>query len=223
MKKILLFFAAAVCAIASWAQTDATVSATVTGEELTVALTENGQQFVAFQMDIQLPAGVTVESTGAITLMTDRLTQPGTASAIDASENVNFKVLYNVLPDNKLRVIAYNLENREIGGTAGDPLFKVALHGTSEDAITFNNIKFVTKSVLEEVDLAEVTAEAGEVDLETLYDLNDDGWADIDDAMMILEAWVNGEEDEHPEWDFNNDGFVDIDDAMLILEYWVNN
>lgn len=220
MKKILLFFAAAVCAIASWAQTDATVSATVTGEELTVALTENGQQFVAFQMDIQLPAGVTVENTGAITMMTDRLTQSADAPAFTApGETVSFKVLYNVLPDNKLRVIAYNLENREIGGTAGDPLFKVALQGTSEDAITVSNIKFVTKTQLEEVELPTVDAVTEEGFHP--YDLNKSGGdPDIDDAVLLLNYIVTSDV-YVKEYDLNDDTFVDIDDAVIILNYIV--
>lgn len=219
MKKILLLFVAMICAVAGWAQ-EATVSATVSGEELTVSLAENGKQFVAFQMDIQLPAGVTVENDGtAITLMTDRLTQPGTASKIDASENVNFKVLYNVLPDNKVRVIAYNLDNREIGGTAGDPLFKVALQGTSEDAITVSNIKFVTKTQLEEVELPTVDAVTEEGFHP--YDLNKSGGdPDIDDAVLLLNHIVTSGA-YVKEYDLNNDTAVDVDDAVIILNYIV--
>lgn len=220
MKKILLLFVAMICAAAGWAQ-EATVSATVTGEELTVSLAENGKQFVAFQMDIQLPAGVTVENDGtAITLMTDRLTQPGTASKIDASENVNFKVLYNVLPDNRLRVIAYNLENREIGGTAGDALFTVALNGTSEDAITVSNIKFVTKSALEEVELPAVDAVTEEGFHP--YDVNKDHSVDTEDAAMLYNRYLN--DDEYVKaYDLNNDDAVDTEDAALVYNYYLAN
>lgn len=217
MKKILLLFVAMICAAAGWAQ-EATVSATVTGEELTVSLAENGKQFVAFQMDIQLPAGVTVENDGtAITLMTNRLTQPGTASEIDASENVNFKVLYNVLPDNKVRVIAYNLANREIGGNEGDALFKVALNGTSEDAITVSNIKFVTKAALEEVDLAEVMAsnEAGTVS----FDVNGDGEFDIFDIQDLLDM-VAANAPYDSRYDFFADEELDIFDVQELLDIY---
>lgn len=221
MKKILLFFAAAVCAIASWAQTDATVSATVTGEELTVALTENGQQFVAFQMDIQLPAGVTVESTGAITLMTDRLTQPGTTSKIDASENVNFKVLYNVLPDNRLRVIAYNLENREIGGNEGDALFTVTLSAAPDEAsdISLSNILFVTKNELAEIQIPEIDAISGRHP----YDIDGVEGVTVSDALFLL-TYIVEEKPFRADYDFDtNKGALTVGDAMVILNYVVEN
>lgn len=221
MKKILLLFVAMICAAAGWAQ-EATVSATVTGEELTVSLTENGKQFVAFQMDIQLPAGVTVENDGtAITLMTDRLTQPGTASKIDASENVNFKVLYNVLPDNRLRVIAYNLENREIGGTAGDALFTVTLSAAPDEAsdISLSNILFVTKNELAEIQIPEIDAISGRHP----YDIDGVEGVTVSDALFLL-AYIVEEKPFRADYDFDtNKGALTVGDAMVILNYVVEN
>lgn len=217
MKKILLLFAAAICAVASWAQS--TVSATVSGQEVAVSLSNAGEAFVAFQMDINLPEGVDVASeSGAVTIATERLTQPGTASAIDASENVDFKVLYHQ-NGRVLRVIAYNLENREIAGDAGK-LFSVALSAAPAQVsdVNVSNIKFVTKAALAEVELPAVDAETG---LHP-YDLNKSGGdPDIDDAVMLLNYIVNDDAPYKKEFDLNNDTHNDIDDAVLLLNYLV--
>lgn len=213
MKKILLLFAAAICAVASWAQ--ATVSATITGEELTVALNDNGQHFVAFQMDIQLPSEISVDASGAITLMTDRLTQPGTASEIDASETVDFKVAYNVLAGNVLRVVAYNLENREIVGEEGKPLFSVALHGTSETDITLSNVLFVDKALIEQT-LANAVAQPGGV----LGDVDGSGFVTMADVALALNMYL-GLETSLPAADIDNSGSITMADVAAILNIYL--
>lgn len=217
MKKILLFFAAAVCAIASWAQ-DATVSATVTGEELTVALTNPSEDFVAFQMDITLPEGVTVANTGAITMATDRLTQPDKPASFDASETVDFKVAYNVLSGNVVRVIAYNLENRAIVGKEGD-LFTVALNGTSEEGYAVNNVLFVKESDLTEATLAAtVKVESGEIST----DVNKDGKFDLKDVTALLMMYVQDDPYVLKEVDFSGDGKFDLKDVTALLNIYVS-
>lgn len=220
MKKILLFVAALACSVASWAQSDA-VSATVANGELAVSLT-NATSYVAFQMDIALPAGVTVDAENAVNLNSVRLNQPnGTVTIASSTESNNFKIAYNTLSNGHVRVIAYNLENREIQSNSG-ALFTVTLNGYTSGDITLSQVKFVTKGQLEEQPLADATAEAGDVDPEVLYDLNEDGSPDIDDAMLIIDAWLEGTDADHPEWDLNGDDAVDIDDAMLIIDYWLN-
>lgn len=219
MKKILLLFAAAICAVASWAQS--TVSATVSGQEVAVSLSNAGEAFVAFQMDINLPEGVDVAAeSGAVTIATERLTQPGTASDIDASETIDFKVLYKQ-NGRVLRVIAYNLENREIVGEAGK-LFTVALSAAPAQAsdVNVSNIKFVTKSALAEVELPTVDAETG---LHP-YDVNRSGGEpDIDDAIAILEYCLIVGAPYKAEYDLNYDTHSDIDDAIIILTYLVTS
>lgn len=160
MKKILLFVAALACSVASWAQNE--VSATATSGKLSVALTNESEAFVAFQMDIVLPADVTVANDGtAVTFNDQRLTQPGTNVSIAGSnETANFQVVYNVLSDGKVRVIAYNLENRALAGHAGE-LFSVAFTGSTSESFTVENIKFVTESALEEIKLTTVTSVPG--------------------------------------------------------------
>lgn len=181
MKKILLFFAAAACAIASWAQ-EATVSAIAKSNVLEVSLTNKSEDFVAFQMDITLPEGVTVADNGAVALVADRLTQPGTTTEIAGKqESVNFIVVYNKISESVVRVIAYNLENRAISGKDG-ALFNVTFTGSATEDFALSNIKFVTETALAEIALNNAVSVpgssyrmgdiVGEDDAIDVYDLN---------------------------------------------------
>lgn len=186
MKKILLLFVAMICAVAGWAQ-QATVSATVKGEQLEVALTNPSEDFVAFQMDITLPEGVSVNANGAVALVADRLTQPGTPSAIDANETVDFVVAYNVLNATTVRVIAYNLENRAIAGKEG-ALFNMTFTGTPADNFIVDNILFVTTSNLNEIKLALAESTADSV---LIGDVNRDTKVNALDLTALLNIVLN--------------------------------
>lgn len=221
MKKILLFFAAAVCAIASWAQ-DATVSATVKSQTLEVALANPSEDFVAFQMDITLPEGVTVANSGAVALVPDRLTQPGTASTIDANETVNFIVAYNKISENVVRVLAYNLENRAIAGNEGT-LFKVTFAGTPADNFEVSNVKFVTVTELNEVDLDAITSTIGETFVPG--DINRDGEPTVSDITCLIRIINN--DNVLSSWnleaaDCNLDGVPSVSDVTVLINL-INN
>lgn len=209
MKKILLFVAALACSVASWAQNE--LSATVAGDQLTVSLT-NETSYVAFQMDIALPEGVTVN---AITLNEDRLDKNPDVT-IAGADNSDFTVAYNVLSGNVLRVVVYNLENREIVDQSGD-LFTVSISGYTEGEINIDNIKFVTKGQLEE-DVLKATIAAEGTTLR--YDLNNSGAEDINDALVLLQYILDDEAPYNAKYDLNADGSsVDISDALVILQY----
>lgn len=211
MKKILLFFAAVICAAASWAQ-EATVSATVKGQQLEVALTNPSEDFVAFQMDITLPEGVSVNASGAVALVPARLTQPGTASTIDANETVNFVVAYNKISENVVRVLAYNLENRAIAGKEG-ALFNVTFAGIPADNFTVDNILFVTTSNLNEIKLAQAESEAGEV--YPLGDVNRDTKVNAQDLTAAVNLILNAGFDSQA--DVNLDTRVNAQDLTGIV------
>ena len=216
MKKILLLFVAMICAAAGWAQ-EATVSATVTNDVLEVSLQNGGTAFVAFQIDITLPEGVNVAENGAVEMVETRLDQPGTASVFDPNETVDFKIAYKQ-NGNVLRVLAYNLANRKIAGTDG-AIFSVKLSEATEETVKLSNIKFVTESQLEEMDLADVDAVTEEGFHP--YDVNKDGDVDGYDALAILTAIMNFDTDL--KYDLNDDTEVDGYDAIVILAYIQNN
>lgn len=188
MKKILLFFAAAVCAVASWAADEkATVSATVKSQTLEVALTNKSEDFVAFQMDITLPEGVTGVS--AVELVPARLTQPGTTTTIkDKEASLNFTIAFNEIDATHVRVLAYNLENRAIAGNEG-ALFNVTFAGTPAANFVLDNVLFVTTSDLEEIKLQ--LAESVENNTE-LGDINKSGTTNGNDLIALVEIIKNG-------------------------------
>lgn len=187
MKKIFLLLFAAVCAIASWAA-DATVSATVKGQKLEVALANDAQSFVAFQMDITLPTGVDVENTGAVVMNTDRLTEKA-GTPVAGAANANFIIAYNKIDATHVRVLAYNLENRALAGNSGE-LFTMTFTGTTDANFTIDGIKFVTETELAEIELAVATSVPGAA--YTLGDAYEDGVIDIADITATA-AMINGD------------------------------
>lgn len=187
MKKILLLFAAAVCAVASWAA-DATVSATVKGQELKVALANDAQAFVAFQMDITLPAGVDVEAAGAVVMNTDRLTEKA-GTPVAGAANANFIIAYNKIDATHVRVLAYNLENRALAGNSGE-LFTMTFTGTTAENFTIDNSLFVTVDDLAEIKLqiAESVASGA-----VIGDINKSGGdPNGNDLVALVEIIKNG-------------------------------
>lgn len=224
MKKIFLLMFAAAAALGSWAQSTAAVSATATSDKLSVALTNESEAFVAFQMDIVLPEGVTVANDGnAVTLNDQRLTAAAfSGTAIAGAENANFVIAYNVIESSKVRVIAYNLENRALAGTEGE-LFTVAFTGTATGDFTVQNVKFVTKDALAEVDLEAVQSQLGSDKL--LGDINMDGTVDGDDVAAAVSIYLNNVAIpvDREAGDLNADGKVDGDDIALILSIYLGH
>lgn len=192
MKKIFLLMFAAAAALGSWAQSTAAVSATATSDKLSVALTNESDAFVAFQMDIVLPEGVTVANDGnAVTLNDKRLTAAAfSGTAIAGAENANFVIAYNVMESSKVRVIAYNLENRALAGTEGE-LFTVAFTGTATGDFTVQNVKFVTKDALAEVDLGTITSEPGTAG--KIGDVDNSGEVNVFDIGALATIILGGD------------------------------
>lgn len=212
MKKILLFAAALACSVASWAAD--VVTASVAGQTIDVAL-QNDTKFCAFQMDITLPAGVSVTN---VELNVARLDE-GTTTVAGAA-NGNFQIAYNVLSDNKLRVIAYNLANREIAQAEGT-LFTVTLGDEVEAAnVSLSNVLFVDKDNLAEHTITDATVVEGTDIL--IGDANGDGDVDVFDLFAVLDYAdeIITEEDGFvfKAADVDNSGEIDIFDFMAIVD-----
>lgn len=213
MKKILLFFAAAVCAIASWAQGSA-VSATVKGQTLDVALANATDKFVAFQMDIVLPSGVTVLNDGtAMALNDERLTKKA-GTPVAGATNANFNLVYNVIDATHVRVLAYNLENRALDGTEGT-LFTMTFAGTPEGDFNVEGIKFVTESALAEVELTPAVSENGSAVVPG--DVDHSGEVDPLDLACMVDILL-AKAEKVAEADLDGNGDVDPLDMSLLID-----
>lgn len=190
------------------------VTAKVSGTNLNIGLV-NETSYVAFQMDIKLPAGVSASSIEAVA---NRLSQEGSDSEIGGTK---FIVASNVLEGNVLRVIAYNLANAAIDKATGD-ILAITLDKAPAAAsdIKITNIKFVTATDLAEMNLADVTGENGA----KVGDVNMDGTVDIFDVLGVL-TFMKGDDTtglNQSAADVNGDTVIDIFDVIGILEIMKN-
>lgn len=221
MKKILLFFAAVICAAASWATDE--VTATYTSSKLDVALT-NSTEFVAFQMDITLDASITVtDFTKAGRLAT------GEAVTIDGVlQSTEFQLYTNKISEadgkQTIRVIAYNLGNNAIEDVTGT-IFTATL-SAEPTSVSISNILFVDRQQLVESELAYVEAQKG-TDV-VLGDVNGDGYFTLADALAVF-ALADIDASERPAlaaskgWileaaDVNGVDDLSLADALLIFK-----
>lgn len=186
------------------------VTAKVSGTNLNIGLV-NETSYVAFQMDIKLPAGVSASSIEAVA---NRLSQEGSDSEIGGTK---FIVASNVLEGNVLRVIAYNLANAAIDKATGD-ILAITLDKAPAAAsdIKITNIKFVKAEELVEMNLADVTGESAGV----RGDVNQDGIVDISDILAIIDLSLGKENPAYNKAaaDLNGDSVYDISDILAIID-----
>lgn len=209
MKKIFLLLFAAVCAVASWAQD--VVTAKYNGNKLDVELT-NTTTFVAFQMDIDLPAGVTVQS---IESNLGRLEQGANVQIGGVDTPTPFVIAHNVIDteNNVLRVVAYNLGNHEIKGAEGK-LFTINFNNAIEEA-TIDNIRFVDQALVEQI-VEKAIAEKGGL----AGDIDGVGGVTIDDVAAALDIFL-GKKPYNAAADIDGVGGVTIDDVAAILDIFL--
>lgn len=155
----------------------------------------NESSYVAFQMDVTLPEGWTV--TGATPVATNRLKDNGSVTIDGSNYDTNFVLDYNVLNNNTVRIIGYNLGNHEIIGNSGDEIFSISLKKSNSAAsavtdwtATLSDVEFVDKEQLEKIDMVV---------------------SNIDKTAVGEKAGIPG--------DANGDGRVTLYDAILTLKY----
>lgn len=200
-KTILLLTLLFTGTFALWATDIDVVKARLEGKTLKVSLT-NTTTFVAFQMDIDLPEGVTTEAP---------------VKDVRLSEN-DFVLAYNTIntTDNVVRVLAYNLSNSSISGESGEALFTMALSDKGNETITLSNIIFADGTPTE-VGLPDATAAlAG--------DVNRDGTVNVND-LVALAGIIIGSATEGLDLDaadMNSNGTVEVNDLVALAQLLIN-
>ena len=209
MKKVLFLFALLLSTVAARAEGDA-VTAKVSGTTLSIGL-ENATTFIAFQMDITLPEGVSatdVEKTG-------RLAQGPNVTINGEDTATPFIIAYNTLANGKLRVIAYNLGNHAISQATGD-ILTITLSAAVSDptTITVDNILFVKSEDLTEVAIDAATGEQGAL----RGDVNMDGEVGITDLGALVNILL-GKSSQTPtsNVDGSEDGLVGMADLGVLV------
>ena len=175
---------------------------------ITIAL-DNATDYTAFQMDIKLPAGLSIESSGAMQIV----------SAVDADHNL----AYNTV-DGVTKVVAYSFDGASNGNEAfkasGDLLvITVTAASDYEPAdVEVSDITFVTYGALEAVTNFTVVNEQGVEIL--LGDVNSDGTVNTQDILLIVDKILGV---ENPSFnpvaaDLNIDGEINTQDILLVVD-----
>lgn len=202
MKKTILFLTLLFTGtFALWAADTDVVKARLEGNTLKVSLT-NTTTFVAFQMDIDLPEGVTTEAP---------------VKGVRLSEN-DFVLAYNTIntTDNVVRVLAYNLSNSSISGESGEALFTMALSDKGNEPITLSNIIFADDTPTE-VGLPDATATlAG--------DVNRDRTLTVNDLIALASIIIGGDTEglDLDAADVNGNGTVEVNDLVALAQLLIN-
>lgn len=139
----------------SKADTSDYISARITDNILNIGLT-NTTTFCAFQMDVQLPNGV---SETKVEPVAERLGQNGSATELG---DTKFIIDKKNLPCGILRITAYNLANAAITLNDG-PLLKITLDKIPNEptSLTVSDIEFVTRENICSTSLSDLSAENG--------------------------------------------------------------
>ncbi len=193
-------------------QAEDKVTAKVSGTNLNIGL-ENSTSFVAFQMDIQLPAGVTASKVDK----TGRLKQGANVTIEGVSTETPFVIASNVLEGNVLRVIAYNLGNNIIEDATGD-LLNIALSDAVADPseVKLNTILFVKSSDLTESALDNVIGEEGRV----TGDVNGKDGFNFFDVTDIIEMYL-GKKAPTAAADVNGKDGFNFFDVTDLIDYFL--
>lgn len=175
---------------------------------ITIAL-DNATDYTAFQMDIKLPAGLSIESTGAMEIV----------SAVNADHNV----AYNTV-DGVTKVAAYSFDGASSGNNAfkasGDFLVitvSAAADYTPAD-VQIENIIFVTQSDLAAVTDFEVETEAG-----LMGDVDGSGAVTLLDGLAIIDYYLK----KNPSpfnlalADLNGDGEITLLDGLAAIDIYL--
>ncbi len=205
MKKF--FFAAACALLVSVAMNAAdNIKAYADGTLLRLAL-ENENSYVAFQVDVTLPEGVSIESGDAM------------QSNLNVSNRATVFSMYCNQTDattNTYRIVGYNPSNSAFTGLSALNILSVTLSDEAKaEDITLSNALFVT-SGLAKTELATVSVAQG-----NLGDVNGDGIS-LQDVLAIEDLKANGTASENLEnytvhnADTDSDGDVDEDDAASV-------
>lgn len=169
MRTKSLLIASLLCGFMSAnAQTDNVATATYgnaagnTTRTMTVALNRS-TDYVAFYLDMTLPAGTTVKEAVIKAPLKNGGTVDLSAKGGTATESTDFKVPFNQSGTN-CKLVGYNYGNKKIGGTSGEILLTLTLETATGVAYNAEGVNatctFVEDGAFNEVVMATTTTEA---------------------------------------------------------------
>ena len=219
MKKIIMLFAVIAVAIGAAATDRFYIEDFVIapGETRTVSiLLDNEASYTAFQTDIYLPNGLSVEQEDG-----DYIFDLTTRKARDHNISSQLQV------DGAIRVMSYSPSIKAYSGNSGALVtFNVV---ASEDfggsaSILMKNILFTTKSG-SEVAFANEVCNVSVPAAELRGDVNGDGTVDISDVSGLIDYLLSDDDSsihlDNADADLN--GTVDIGDVTTLIDYLLNS
>ena len=202
MKRYILFVVLGVVALGAAADRFYIEDFTIqSGETRTVSiLLDNETEYTAFQCDLQLPEGLTVDDESFA--LTDR-------------KNSNHTLTVSEFPDNAYRLMSYSLKLKTYSGNSGALVtFDVTASGdfTGPVVMGLRNTIFTTEAGVE------VSFDNEESNVYLRGDVNMDGKLSIVDVATLIDMLLN-DNIIMPVADVNLDGKVSIVDVTTLINY----
>lgn len=182
------------------------------GESGQIAISlDNETAFTAFQVEVVLPEGLTLASSDAVSLSTDR-------------KDASHQVAYNEVETGKVRIVVYSFNgtkgNEAFTGNSGDLLLINVTASSSYDPssdVTLNEPLFVSKSSLKGMELA-YENEHG-----ILGDVDGDGSVTVLDGVAIIDYYLkkNPSPFNVAVADLDNDGSITVLDGVAAIDIYL--
>ena len=176
--------------------------------KITIAL-DNATDYTAFQMEIKLPEGLSIESSGAMEIV----------SAV----NADHQVAHNTV-DGVTKVAAYSFDGASNGNEAFKATGDFLIITVTADAdytpadVQIENIIFVTQSDLSAVTDFEVETEAG-----LMGDVDGDGSVTVLDGLAIIDYYLkkNPSPFNLAVADMDSDGAITVLDGLAAIDVYL--
>ena len=208
LRKLSALCLALVATANVWAADKLTIKPSISGQTGTIAISlDNETPYTAFQMEITLPAGLSIAKEGAM--------------SIDADRANLHQVSYNQLESGVIRVAAFSFDgtngNEAFSGTSGDLLIINVTVADSYKAaeVQVENILFVKKSDLTAVNNVTAGYQVGDVDY--------DGSVTVLDGLAIIDYYLkkNPTPFNAAAADLDGNGKVEVLDALAAIDIYL--
>lgn len=187
------------------------VTLNVTGKNMTISL-ENQTAFCGFQMDFELPEGMSITSV-----------EKGTRLVTEEGSKAPFDVDFDKIEGNTYRIIVLNDDCQAIEGNTGD-LLTVEFSTSVTEQITATNIHFVLASNLKDVLLEDAETALPEEPTFIVGDANGDNKVTVLDYLGIAKYILQGAFDGFnvQAADVNDDGKITVLDYLGVAKIILN-
>ena len=181
------------------------------GETLTVSiLLDNEAEYTAFQCDLYLPEGLSVEQEDGDYIF-DLTSRKGRDHNISSQLQI----------DGSIRIISYSPSIKAYSGNSG-PLVTYSVTASSDfegpASILLKNTLFTTVAGIE-VPFADETCTVTQTVTNLRGDVNGDNLVTISDVTALIDLLLGGGTINNPAADCNNDTNVTISDVTALIDY----